>query len=77
MTNHPNRKAVYRVQLLSGQFDHVAGKDAAIDRAKEMIKLQPVLDFPEDARTWLRVLERDWGVTITRVSASTARSVGL
>jgi hypothetical protein len=77
MTNHPNRQAVYRVQTLNGKFGHARGKDAAIDLAKELIKLQPVLDFPGSNKTWQRVLERDWGVTITRVSASVARSVGL
>jgi hypothetical protein len=79
MVNHPNRSTVYRVQLISGEFAHVVGKYAAIDRAKEMVKLHPVIGRYHNQRksTLLRVLERDWGVTITRVSASTARSVGL
>ncbi len=77
MVNHPNRKSVYRIQTLHGKFDHVAGLDAAINRAKEMINLQPIFDVPGSTTVWLHRLEYDWGVTITRVSPEIARSVGL
>lgn len=69
MTNHKNRRAVYRVQNINGQFDHVATKTAAIARAREMVSAEPDTD--------LQTLETHWGVKIERVSAAVARSVGL
>jgi hypothetical protein len=69
MTNHPNRRPVYRIQLVNGRFDHVATKHAAIMRAIEMVGAEP--------GTTAKALEKEWGVTFTRVSAPVARSVGL
>lgn len=60
---------VYRVHIINGRFDHVVGKAAAIKRAAELT------DAPEG--TPLNELTRHWGVTLERVSASYARSVGL
>lgn len=69
MTNHKNRTPVYRVATLSGRFDHVATKAAAIAKARELA------DAPLGVS--LKALANEWGVTIERVSAETARSVGL
>jgi hypothetical protein len=69
MTNHPNRSTVYRVQIVNGRFDHVATRRAAVIRAAEMV------GAPEG--TTASELELDWGVTITRIRAAVARSIGL
>lgn len=69
MVNHPNRRAVYRVSCCDGSFDHVATKRAAVIRAVE------IAGAPEG--TGEQELIRDWGVSIKRVSAAIARSVGL
>jgi hypothetical protein len=69
MANQPTVRRVYRIQILDGRFDHVATKRAAIMRAIEMVGAEP--------GTTAKALERDWGVTLTRVSAAMARSVGL
>lgn len=69
MINHPNRAPVYRVQNINGQFDHVAGKRAALERARQMA------GAPEG--TGQDDLAKHWGVRVERVSGSTARSVGL
>ena len=68
MTSHPHRQAIYRVQLINGKFDHVATKRAAVARAVALA------NAPQDTSS--QELERHWGVTFTRVSASVARSVG-
>jgi hypothetical protein len=69
MTNHPNRASVYRVQHQDGRFSHVRGKDAALKAAQQ--EAGAPADTTED------VLSSEWGVTITKVSAAVARSVGL
>jgi hypothetical protein len=69
MANHPNYGRVYRIQILDGRFDHVATKKAAIMRAIEMVGADP--------GATAKALEHNWGVSITRVSAAMARSVGL
>lgn len=69
MTNHPNRRAVYRVDDHAGHFAHVAGKRAAVVRGIAMVGAP--------SGTTAQELDREWGVTISRVSASIARSVGL
>lgn len=69
MTNHPNRKPVYRVQNINGRFDHVVGKAAAIAKAIEMAGATEGTSVTD--------LARHWGVRIGRVSAAIARSVGL
>jgi len=60
----------YRIHDINGRFDHVSGKSAAIARANEMARWigEPLLTEDE-----LRVL---YGITIQRVSADIARSVG-
>ena len=69
MTNRPNRPTVYRIQIINGRFDHVATKQAAVARAIEMVGA-------EQGAT-AKTLEKDWGVTFTKVTDSIARSVGL
>lgn len=59
----------YRVTCVNGRFDHIATKPAAVRRAVE------IAGAPEG--TGEQELLRDWGVTIERVSAGVARSVGL
>lgn len=60
---------VYRVQNINGKFDHITGKDAALDRARQMAAAPATTSEAE--------LAKHWGVRITPVSASDARSVGL
>jgi hypothetical protein len=69
MTNHPNRRAVYRVSCVNGRFDHIATKRAALARASE------IAGAPKG--TSEQELISEWGVIITRVSPAIARSVGL
>jgi hypothetical protein len=69
MINHQNRTPAYRVQLINGRFDHVRGKQAAIARAIEMAGADP--------KTSEADLRKHWGVSIDRVTAEIARSVGL
>jgi hypothetical protein len=61
--------AVYRIQLTNGRFDHVRSKAAALARAVELANAEP--------GTPLDVLEREWGVRLTRISPTMARSVGM
>lgn len=67
MSKH--HKPVYRVQDINGRFDYVATKVAAVARAIELAGAD--LGTPEAH------LVKHWGITITRVSAEVARSVGL
>lgn len=61
---------VYRIALDNGRFDHVRGKHAALRRAAELVGLsvtpKAIADRPGG-----------YGVTIRKVSAATARMVGI
>jgi hypothetical protein len=52
-------KPVYRIRLTSGRFDHVVGKLAALDRARELVG-EP--NASQDQ------LARHYGVTIERIT---------
>lgn len=69
MTNHPNRKPAYRVQHTNGRFSHVRGKAEAMSLAC----IQAGAPLDTDAKT----LAAEWGVRVERISADTARAVGI
>lgn len=58
----------YKIHNINGKFDHVDGKSAALTRIREI---------EGDANMTETEMTRDHGWTITRVSASAARAVGL
>lgn len=58
----------FKITSIDGKFDHVEGKKAAVARAREMVAA------PEDSTE--ADLEREYGVSISPVSKSIARSVG-
>jgi hypothetical protein len=63
------QKPAYLVTTLDGRFSHVRGKDNAMTLACAYARTI--------GRETERILSRDYGISIQRVSEETARSVGL
>ena len=69
MTNHPNRRAVYKVQHLNGKFCHVYTKREALRVAREQAGADNEVSQDD--------LDTQWGVKLIRLTPAQAAAVGM